>query len=320
MERRWQRTVDRLQRQLGELTRKNRELQEEVKRANDQAQQVQFGPAWQHESQQRTASASSARGRRPTSASGASAVRSAKAPTTFARGQPATSAPVTPATSDVASWQAKALAPPQRGGGDVASNKARPGQVNGTSSDPSAAGRRASAIASADLSGSACDDALRPSLSRKSGSHAVSNDRYGRAVGSNGGYCKDSDIQEVRTTDGRTERVFKDGRREVEFSNGLKKIIHVDGRTSVMFQNGDRKEIHPSGVVVYEYYATGAKQTTLTDSSEIYEFADGQYERHSCDGSKEIRFPNGTSKRIFPDGSEEVTFADGTVRRSPPSG
>jgi len=156
-----------------------------------------------------------------------------EAPTTFPRGQSATSAPVTPATSDVASWQpwqAKALAPPQRGGGDNASNKARPGQVNGTSSDPSAVGRRASAIGSADLGGSACEDALGPSLSCKSSSHAVSNDRYGRAVGSDGGCCEDSDIQEVRTTDGRTGRVLKDVGHEVEFAGRRCRLIYIDGR------------------------------------------------------------------------------------------
>ncbi|CAK0889073.1 unnamed protein product [Prorocentrum cordatum] len=45
-EKRWQRSIDRLQRQVADLTRKNAELQEEVRRANQQAQQAQGGHAW----------------------------------------------------------------------------------------------------------------------------------------------------------------------------------------------------------------------------------------------------------------------------------
>jgi len=61
-DKRWNRTVDRLQRQVCDLTRKNQELEEEVKRAGLQAQQAQFGPG-------RSASATtSTRGRRPSSA------------------------------------------------------------------------------------------------------------------------------------------------------------------------------------------------------------------------------------------------------------
>ena len=40
-EKRWQRTVDRLQRQVTEFTRKNAELQDEVQRLNQQAAQTQ---------------------------------------------------------------------------------------------------------------------------------------------------------------------------------------------------------------------------------------------------------------------------------------
>lgn len=125
---------------------------------------------------------------------------------------------------------------------------------------------------------------------------------------------RDPELREERVTDGRVERLYIDGRREVEFPNGLRKVMWPDGRTSVMFQNGDHKEIHPDGVVEYSYKATGAVQTTLPDGTERYRFADGQSERHMPDGAKEIHFPNGTSKQIFADGSEEVVFADGTVR------
>ena len=35
----------------------------------------------------------------------------------------------------------------------------------------------------------------------------------------------DGELRETRKLDGRVERIFVDGRREVEFSNGLKKVI-----------------------------------------------------------------------------------------------
>merc|ERR1712060_15412 len=73
-----------------------------------------------------------------------------------------------------------------------------------------------------------------------------------------------NEVQEIRNLDGRVERVYVDGRREVEFSNGLRKVMWPDGQTSVLFQNGDQKEIRPDGNVVYHYCATGAVQTTLT--------------------------------------------------------
>jgi len=124
------------------------------------------------------------------------------------------------------------------------------------------------------------------------------------------------DVVSTKTADGRTERVFRDGRRELEFPNGLRKVTHPDGRTQVLFQNGDEKELHPDGKVVYQYGATGAVQTTLPDGRELYQFKDGQSETHRPDGSKEILFPNGTTKVVEADGTESVTFPDGTARRT----
>merc|ERR1719310_1482471 len=89
----------------------------------------------------------------------------------------------------------------------------------------------------------------------------VAADRYGRVVVSRGEAAdhsnqsgnplstpdpvkqdQSSDVREVRNDDGRIERFFNDGRREIEFPNGLRKVMHLDGRTQIMFQNGDQKE------------------------------------------------------------------------------
>jgi T-complex protein 10 C-terminus len=103
-----------------------------------------------------------------------------------------------------------------------------------------------------------------------------------------------------RLPDGRVERSFKDGSRQVEFPSGLTKTVYVDGSTLVVFQNGDRKETAVDGTVVYHYKETGAKQTTHLNGLEIVEFPTGQIERHYPDGSKDIIFPNGGKKHIPP--------------------
>ena len=51
--------------------------------------------------------------------------------------------------------------------------------------------------------------------------------------------------QEVRHADGKTERVFGDGRREVAFANGTLRLQLPDGRAVVRFTNGDVKKTFP---------------------------------------------------------------------------
>lgn len=53
--------------------------------------------------------------------------------------------------------------------------------------------------------------------------------------------------QEVRHADGKTERVFGDGRREVAFANGTLRRQLPDGRALVRFTNGDVKKTFPCG-------------------------------------------------------------------------
>jgi centromere protein J len=117
-------------------------------------------------------------------------------------------------------------------------------------------------------------------------------------------------IREERGGDGRSERFFEDGRREVLFLSGLRKVQWPDGRVCVFFQNGDVKESIADGTVIYRYHSTGAVQTTHADGTDIFRFAGGQVECHRPDGSKEIEFANGARKRISADGFEEVSPAN----------
>jgi len=273
-DKRWTRTMERLQRQVGDLTKKNQELEEEVKRAGSQAQQSEFT---------QPPRSSSARGRRPSS------VARTRTPT-----------PSSAARMDVGppseAWQA--LSGTSRASSGEARSRGRPsGESLGAEH-----GVSASNISSA--GGTEHGDVYLANPAQRSATPG----RHGENAG--------SDVRETRNKEGRTERVFGDGRSEIEFANGLKKVMHPDGRTQVFFQNGDEKEIRPDGVIVYSYFATKAVQTTLPDGCELYQFQAGQFEKHHPDGSQEIHFPNGTTKRIQSDGSEEVTFPDGTMRRT----
>jgi len=307
-DKRWQRTVDRLQRQITDLNRKNVELQEEVKRANSQAQQLQNMPP-SHELR-RSASTASARGRRQHTSNTAPKAGNVNDCMMLQPGQSSTS------SSSLHPRPVDVTAGPRRNTGFDGVFAGRRGSSASASQIPDfnpatrIAGKRDDRNQDPGRvkSGNGSEQQLQPQDS----SSAAADDLPSPSTA-----WSSTDIKEVRSLEGRTERIFKDGRREIEFANGLRKVIWTDGRTTVMFQNGDQKEMHPDGVVVYHYCATGAVQTTLPDGAELYQFADGQFEHHRADSSKEIRFPNGTSKRIFADGSEEVCFPDGTIKRTP---
>lgn len=166
----------------------------------------------------------------------------------------------------------------------------------------------------------------RPCLLQASSSHGLSGagtgtvatsvcDSEGTSHGS-----QDVVLREARNAEGRVERCFLDGRREIVFPNGLQKTVWADGRAAVHFQNGDVKESLRDGTVVYRYCATRTVQTTYTDGTNVYCFASGQTERHQLDGSKEVTFPDGTRRSVAADGSEVICFANGAVRRTPAVG
>jgi hypothetical protein len=127
---------------------------------------------------------------------------------------------------------------------------------------------------------------------------AVSNNRPREVTGSVPSGGKRNAVSVTQGADGRIDRVFADGSRQVEFPSQLVKTVFKDGSASVVFPNGDKKETAVDGTVVYWYKATGAKQTTHVNGLEVIEFANGQVERHFPDGSKEILFANGVKKIV----------------------
>jgi centromere protein J len=115
--------------------------------------------------------------------------------------------------------------------------------------------------------------------------------------------------------DGKVQKEFEDGHREVLFPNGVKREIYPDGYTVVHFTNKDIKQSFPDGKVIYFFAEANTQQTTFPDGQQLFKFANGQTEQHFPDGTKEIKFPDGTVKCIFPDGEEESIFPDGTVQK-----
>jgi len=115
--------------------------------------------------------------------------------------------------------------------------------------------------------------------------------------------------------DGKIQRIYTDGRKEVIFPNGVRKEVLPDGSTSVFFTNKDVKQTFADGKVVYHFSEAQTTQTTFPDKLQIFHFSNGQTEKHFPDGKKEIQFTDGTVKTILPDGQEESVFPDGTMQR-----
>lgn len=120
---------------------------------------------------------------------------------------------------------------------------------------------------------------------------------------------------EIQTDDGKIQKIYEDGRKEIIFNNGVRREVYPDGYTVVYFTNNDIKQTFPDGKVVYYFASARTTQTTFTDGLQVFKFSNGQLEKHFPDGTKEINFPDGTVKCIFPDGEEESIFPDGTVQK-----
>ncbi|RUS78630.1 hypothetical protein EGW08_013600, partial [Elysia chlorotica] len=114
--------------------------------------------------------------------------------------------------------------------------------------------------------------------------------------------------------DGKTEKIFGTGAKEIRFPNGTVKEISADGQTIVCrLANGDIRQILPDHRVVYIFSEAQIMQTTFPDGLETFQFQNGQIERRYPDGTVEITFPSKDIKYLFPDGGQEVILTDGTV-------
>ncbi|XP_064619476.1 centromere protein J-like isoform X2 [Lineus longissimus] len=126
----------------------------------------------------------------------------------------------------------------------------------------------------------------------------------------------DLEYEESRHKDGKIDRIYTNGAREIMYANGTRREISGDGKTIIVsFFNGDMKQIMPDHRVIYFYADAGTTHTTYPDGLEILQFPNLQIEKHYPDGTREITFPDQIIKYLFPNGSEESIFPDGTVIR-----
>ena len=118
--------------------------------------------------------------------------------------------------------------------------------------------------------------------------------------------------------DGKLERSWPDGRREVQYRNGTRKLTDpATGDAVVTFTNGDVKTTTAAGSVVYFYAAAETTHTCDPRTGlETFEFPNGQVEKHNKDGSKDITFPDGTKKFVHANGASRTRFPDGVVVES----
>jgi len=112
--------------------------------------------------------------------------------------------------------------------------------------------------------------------------------------------------------EGKTERQYRSGKREVHYSNGTRKIMLPSGHVTLRFNNGDVKRIFPSGKTTYWYEVAQTLHTQLPDGVQVFEFRTrNQCEKHYPDGTKEILYQDVIYKIMFPDGNEETMYPDG---------
>lgn len=125
---------------------------------------------------------------------------------------------------------------------------------------------------------------------------------------------------ELKTTDGKIQKLYEDGHKEVIFPNGVRKEVYPNGYIVVVFGNGDIKQDFPDGKVIYTFQSSKTVQTNYPNGLRVFNFASGQIEKHIPDGSKQITYPDGTIKTIGTDNFEEIVFPDGVTQRTEQSG
>lgn len=76
-------------------------------------------------------------------------------------------------------------------------------------------------------------------------------------------------IDEVVGNDGKIQRLYQNGKKEVVFSNGVKRETFPDGYILVFFANQDIKQTFPDGKVVYYFADAQTTQTTFPDGLQV---------------------------------------------------
>lgn len=94
---------------------------------------------------------------------------------------------------------------------------------------------------------------------------------------------------EVQGQDGKIQRIYMNGKKEVIFSNKVRRETYPNGHTIVFFNNGDIKQTYPDQKIVYYFKQAQTTQTTFADGLQVFKFQNKQIEKHYTDGMKEIK-------------------------------
>jgi hypothetical protein len=119
-------------------------------------------------------------------------------------------------------------------------------------------------------------------------------------------------------TDGKSEQLYRSGKRVINYANGTRKVVLQTGHVILHFSNGDVKRTFPSGKTTYWYAVAQTTHTQMPTGMQVFQFHSSQQtEKHYPDGRKEILYPEGVYKMIAIDGSETIYFPDGSFSSNP---
>lgn len=93
---------------------------------------------------------------------------------------------------------------------------------------------------------------------------------------------------EATGADGKIQRIYLNGKKEVIFGNKVRRETFADGYTIVYFCNGDLKQTFSDQRIVYYFHEAQTTQTTMPDGLQVFKFNNKQVEKHFTDGTKEI--------------------------------
>lgn len=74
-------------------------------------------------------------------------------------------------------------------------------------------------------------------------------------------------VEQIIGNDGKIQRVYENGKKEVIFNNGVKREVFPDGYTMVYFANDDIKQTCPDQKVTYFFAENKTTQTTFPNGT-----------------------------------------------------
>ena len=79
-------------------------------------------------------------------------------------------------------------------------------------------------------------------------------------------------LDEVTSSEGKKQKFYECGKKEIIFPNSVKREVWPDGYQVVFFQNQDVKQTFPGGKIVYFFSDAKTTQTTFPDGLQVFKF------------------------------------------------